>query len=245
MLDYSAVDLVLGGVVVFIAYLVRGICGFGSGLIAIPLLTLMYPLKTVVPLVVFLDLIGSGAQALSSRKHIDWKVLWPLLPATLVGIALALYFFTHVDTSTLSVALGVFVMCFALYQLMPVPSLTGGPIVAAPFGLLGGLVGTLFGTGGPMYTMYFSMRQLGKAEFRANYSFYFLIDGFFRMAVYVFGLSLLRVEWMSLLALAFVPFAVGLYAGGKVHHEIDPMIFKKLISLVLLASGAALVYNYN
>ena len=244
-MEYNAVDLTLGGIIVFIAYLVRGICGFGSGLIAIPLLTLMYPLTMVVPLVVFLDLIGSGAQAISSRKHIDAKVLLPLLPATLVGIGLALYFFTYVDTSTLSMALGLFVMGFALYQLMPAPSLTGGPLMAAPFGLLGGLVGTLFGTGGPLYTIYFTMRDLGKAEFRANYSFYFLVDGFFRMVVYVFGLSLLKLEWISLFLLSLVPFVLGLYSGGKVHHDIDPMVFKKLISLVLLASGAALIYSHG
>jgi len=240
---YTAAELALGGLVIFVAYLVRGITGFGSGLISIPLLALMFPLKMVVPIIVLLDLLGSAAQAFSSRKHVDWKVLLPLLPATLVGIALAYYFFTYVDTSRLSLALGVFVMFFAIYQLLPTPELSGGPVLAAPLGLLGGCVGALFGTGGPFYVLYFGLRGLPKYEFRANYSFYFLLDGLIRMAVYLFGLSLLQTEWLSLLAMAAIPCALGLYAGGKVHHEIDPGIFKKLISLILLASGSALIYN--
>jgi uncharacterized protein len=40
---------------VFVAYLVRGVAGFGSGLIAVPLLSLAAPVPAVVPLVVALD----------------------------------------------------------------------------------------------------------------------------------------------------------------------------------------------
>ena len=242
-MEHTAIELLLGGVVIFVAYLVRGITGFGSGLIAIPLLALIYPLQTVVPLIVLLDLIGSGAQAISSRKHADWRILLPLLPATLVGIALALYFFQHIDTSTLSLSLGVFVMVFAVYQLLPTPDLEGSSIMAAPLGLLGGLMGFLFGTGGPFYVVYFDLLKLEKKSFRANYSFYFLLDGLFRMVVYILGLSLLKAEWIGLLLLASVPFVAGLYTGRRVHHEIEPIVFKRLISLVLLASGTALIYT--
>jgi len=44
--------------VLFFAYLVRGVAGFGSALIAVPLLALTLPLTIVVPLVVFLDYLG-------------------------------------------------------------------------------------------------------------------------------------------------------------------------------------------
>ena len=47
--------------VLFVAYLVRGIAGFGSGLIAVPLLTLFSPITVVVPVVVSLDYIGSAS----------------------------------------------------------------------------------------------------------------------------------------------------------------------------------------
>ena len=50
---------VYSAVVVFVAYLVRGIAGFGSGLIAVPLLTLISPVTAVVPVVVSLDYIAS------------------------------------------------------------------------------------------------------------------------------------------------------------------------------------------
>ena len=239
--DYTLAELLLGGLVVFVAYLVRGITGFGSGLISIPLLTLMFPLKVVVPIVVLLDLIGSGSQAVTNRKHTDWKILYPLIPMTLIGIAWAIYFFRYADTQTLSFALGVFVVLFAVYQLLPAPALQGGPLMALPFGLLGGLLGTLFGTGGPFYVIYFAMRGLEKNEFRASYAVYFLLDGLVRVTVYIFGLRLLRIEWLGLFALALLPFALGMYSGGKVHKGIRPVVFKRLISVILLVSGTALI----
>lgn len=231
----------MGGIVVFVAYLVRGIAGFGSGLISIPLLTLMYPIKVVVPIVVILDLIGSGAQAVTNRKHVNWSILYPLIPATLIGIALALYFFQYADTETLSFALGIFVVAFAVYQLLPTPALQGGSLMAAPFGLLGGLLGTLFGTGGPFYVVYLNLRSVEKEVFRASYAMYFLLDGMVRVAVYLLGLSLLNAEWLGLFCLALIPFGMGLFSGGNVHKEISPVVFRRFISLILLVSGTALI----
>lgn len=47
---------------IFLAYLVRGLAGFGSGLFAVPLLALQFPIKLVVPVVVLLDYLGSIGQ---------------------------------------------------------------------------------------------------------------------------------------------------------------------------------------
>ena len=233
--------MIIAFAILFTAYLVRGIAGFGSGLISIPLLALMFPLKIVVPIVVLLDLLGSATQGLSNRESISWSVLLPLFPATLIGIALALFFFNSVDTGALNKSLGVFVLVFAIYQLLPAPDLRGGMLMAFPFGLLGGLVGTLFGTGGPFYVMYLNMRSLSKEAFRASFASYFLVDGAIRMGVYIFDLSLLNPQFLVMLLMAIPPFALGLYCGGRVHREIPASTFKKFISLLLIASGSALI----
>src|SRR5262249_44502311 len=52
-------SFVYSGLVLFLAYFVRGMAGFGSGLIAVPLLSLVSPVTAVVPLVVSLDYLGS------------------------------------------------------------------------------------------------------------------------------------------------------------------------------------------
>ena len=71
---------VYSAVVVFAAYLVRGIAGFGSGLIAVPLLTLIAPVTAVVPVVVSLDYIASVNHSLRSVDDIAWREQVVLLP---------------------------------------------------------------------------------------------------------------------------------------------------------------------
>lgn len=52
--------------VVLRAYWVRGMASFGSGLVAVPLLTLMWPVTLVVPVVVALDYLGSASQGIKN-----------------------------------------------------------------------------------------------------------------------------------------------------------------------------------
>lgn len=155
------------------AYLVRGIAGFGSGLIAIPLLSLVHPLTLVVPLVVILDYLGSALQGVSNREKIQWNELKPLLPSTLIGIVAALWVLKSVDLAVLNKALAVFVILFAVYQILPLPELRGSKIWSAPAGFFGGLIGTVFGTGGPFYMIYLQLRGLEKSESRASFATYF------------------------------------------------------------------------
>jgi uncharacterized membrane protein YfcA len=51
----SHVQVGLAALIVVTAYTFRGVAGFGSGLIAIPLLVLILPISMVVPMMVLLD----------------------------------------------------------------------------------------------------------------------------------------------------------------------------------------------
>ena len=230
----------LTALVLFVAYLVRGIAGFGSGLIAIPLLALLHPITLVVPLVVLLDFLGSAAQGIKGRESISWPDLAPLLPFTLAGVLAALYLFASVAPERLELALGVFVVAFAVYQILPLPPLSGSRLWAAPAGLLGGFVGTLFGTGGPFYMMYLQVRGLDKSAARASFAAWFLVDGGLRLAGFA-AVGMLSFSLAGTLALWLPAAALGLLVGGAVHVSIEARTFKYFISLLLVLSGYRLL----
>ncbi|MCE5180769.1 MAG: sulfite exporter TauE/SafE family protein, partial [Betaproteobacteria bacterium] len=71
-----------------LAYFIRGITGFGSGLIAVPLLAHFMPLQFVVPFVLVLDFTASITLGGKIRQHIDWRELKPLLPFGALGVML-------------------------------------------------------------------------------------------------------------------------------------------------------------
>ena len=226
--------------VIFLAYVVRGIAGFGSGLIAVPVLSVTAPVTAVVPVVVSLDYIGSGIQSVRNLGRVVWSEQLTLLPFSLIGIGVGLVVLRGVSTTVLSRALGSFVIVYAVYQLLPLPPMRGSRVAAIAFGLLGGLVGTLFGTGGPFYAIYFNLRGLDKSAFRATFATNFLIDGGVRLVGYtVAGL----LGWTTLAAVGVaLPFmALGLYAGSRIHLGLSQRAFVRLVSLILVAGGVALL----
>lgn len=234
-------ELAYCGAVLAVAYVVRGLTGFGSGLISIPLLALLLPLPAVVPLIVLLDYLASFSQSLASRTEVRWRELLPLLPFTLVGVVAGLFILKTVSAEAMSHALGVFVLFFAVYQFSGLE--TAGRYSqgwAALAGSSGGLIGTLFGTGGPFYIIYFRLRGLDKGELRATFAATFLIDGSGRLIGYAASDFFSRDFLIAALA-ALPVMAVALYVGGHIHTRISPRTFQRAISVLLVGSGLALL----
>jgi len=236
----AAVPLLFPASVLFFAYLIRGVAGFGSALVAVPLLALTLPLTIVVPLVVFLDYVGSASQGINNRKSIRWDEILPLLPFSLLGVVASLYIMDSVNPNMLTLALGGFVILFALYQLLPMKLGRASRRISAPSGFFGGFVGTLFGTGGPFYVIYLNLRQLDKNSFRATFAAIFLLDGALRLTGYALK-GFYTLEMLSYMALAVPVAGLGLFFGGKIHTALGRDIFIRLISVLLLGSGTALL----
>ena len=226
--------------ILFSAYLVRGMAGFGSGLIAIPLLALLHPVQVVVPLVVVLDYLGSASQGIRLRHATNWRELLPLAPFTLAGVLVALFLFKSIDPALLTTALGYFIIVFAIYQLLPASERVGSRVWAMPTGFLGGLVGTLFGTGGAFYMIYLRLRNLEKVPTLASFATWFIVDGTIRIIGFA-AIGLLTFALLPTL-LTWMPAALlGLMLGGRVHTGLSKGQFRLFISLLLIFSGYKLI----
>ena len=239
----SSAQLLAALAVVGVAYVVRGIAGFGSGLIATPLLLLMLPLKLVVPLVVILDYAASAVQGIRDRRQIVWIEIVCVLPTAVVGVVVAFWLFKVVDPQWLVKALAVLLIGIAINQLRSdgngrrVSSLW-----ALPAGAFGGLVGTLFGTGGPFYVAYLQGRQLDKVAFRATFSTIFLLDGANRIVSYALAGFLDEIFFQVLICL--VPMmALGIFIGRRLHADISQTTFRRGISVLLIFSGTILLFK--
>lgn len=226
--------------VLFVAYLVRGICGFGSGLIAIPVLSLLLPIQMAVPLVVMLDFLASAGQGGANRKLIQLPEVGSLLPFALAGVGIGITLFQVLDATVLKVALGVFVICYALYSFWEPTVRPVSRFWAAPAGLAGGTIGTLFGTGGPFFVTYLKARGLDKSQFRATFAAVFLIDASFRISGYL-GTGIVTVDLLRWLAMGMPIMVAGMYLGGRLHTNIPPRTFSIAISVLLLFSGVGLM----
>jgi len=223
------------------AYFIRGITGFGSGLISVPLLALSQPLQFAIPLVLALDFTASVVLGSTNNKKANWGEIKILLPAGMIGACIGAYALLTLPTTPVLLTLGAFTMFFGfrnIFGLQPVGQLSR--VWAIPAGLAGGGAGALFGTGGPPYIMYLTRRLLDKGEVRATFSWLFAIEGGFRLAIFLFAGLLLDTKLQIAYVLGLLPVAAGLYIGNKVHLDITSEGMLKVVGALLVLSGMLL-----
>ena len=240
----TAAQLTIGAIILALAYLVRGVAGFASGLIAVPLLALILPLSVVVPLIVLLDYLASLSQGIKNRKDIRWLEIVSLIPFSLLGVLVAFFFLSRSNTLYLTKALGVFVILFAFFTLSGYsPKAKSARTWGVIAGVSGGMIGTLFGTGGPFYATYFKARGLGKASFRATFATIFLVDGAGRLLGYASS-GFFTLNFFTLFLAALPIAAIFLYIGGHLHTKLTESDFERAISLLLIISGTVLLFKF-
>src|SRR5687767_4880955 len=223
------------------AYFIRGITGFGSALISVPLLALSQPLTFAVPLVLALDFTASLVLGGTNRKKAVWGEIKMLLPFGMIGACIGAYALLTLPTTPVLLTLGAFTMYFGfrnIFGLQPVGQLSRA--FAIPAGLTGGAAGALFGAGSPPYIMYLTRRLLDKGAVRATFSWLIAIDGGFRLALFLFAGLLFDTKLQISYALGLIPMAIGLYTGNKVHLDMTSAGMLKVVGTLLVLSGAML-----
>jgi uncharacterized membrane protein YfcA len=223
------------------AYFIRGITGFGSALISVPLLALSQPLQFAVPLVLALDFTASVVLGGLNRNKANWSEIKILLPFGMIGACVGAWALVTLPTTAVLLTLGAFTMFFGfrnVFGLQPIGALSR--VWAVPAGLTGGATGALFGASGPPYIMYLTRRLLDKGEVRATFSWLFAIDGGFRLALFLFAGLLLEPKLQIAYAMGLLPMALGLYIGNKVHLDMTSQGMLKVVGALLVLSGAML-----
>ena len=226
------------------AYFIRGITGFGSGLLAVPLLALLLPLQFVVPLVLLLDFTASLVIGGLHFKRVQWNEIGILIPFSIVGVGLGTSLLVNLPQVPMLIALATFVLIFAVRSVLNIHGeKPASRAWAIPASLTGGTVGGLFGTGGPPYVIYLTHRIRDKGELRATLSALFFAEGLTRIASFlIVGLLMTAPVWVAYLIA--LPLVLGaLYLGGRAHVGLDPTQMTRLVGALLLVSSVSLLFK--
>ncbi len=230
---------------VTVAYGVFGMTGFGAAMIAVPVLVQSLPLQFAVPMVVLLDL---ACTAVVGGRH--WRLvacdeMLRLLPALLAGVAIGTLTLAGIGSKWPLVVLGLFVLAVAGYSMRPARGQTKAISGwwAAPVGVIGGIFSALFGTGGPIYTVYLAGRLFEPERFRATISVVILASGLTRAIS--FATAGLYAQ-PSILASAFgvLPFSLlGVYLGSRLRHKLSAAAKRRAVLVLLLGGGLGAIYR--
>jgi uncharacterized membrane protein YfcA len=231
---------------IFLASVLRGFTGFGFGLAAVPLLSLVLPPAQVAPFVVLLQVIVGAGGLRAAMHQTDWRSIRGLVPGVLVGIPLGLLILTAFLPNTVRLAIGLIIAASVVLlwrgaRLPPRPS----GVVTMAVGMLSGVISGLASMGGPPVVVYLIAVGNGAAAVRATSIVYFMLSGLTSAAAMAYR-GMIDQE-ILLWTLAAIPAAyggnwIGTWAFHKAkphHHRMTALIVLSMLAAVLIVRSLA------
>lgn len=230
------------GTIAGLAGLVQGLSGFGSALIAVPLLALLLPLETVAPLMALIGTAISALNLVPLRHGLQLGPMRPLLVGYLLGTPLGLYLLAQVPEA---LALGLFGALLCIYA---GATLAGRPPRArwlgerpVPVGLIAGALGAAYSTSGPPVILHIHAQPGWSTDRRkATLVLFFLLSGGITLVAYGLG-GLLDIGILHLFLWSAPPLLAGTLAGAWLYRRLGERGYHRLTFMLLLATGGLLV----
>jgi uncharacterized protein len=239
-LSYESLALFL--VSTFVGGLTSGLAGFAMGLVVSGVwLHIITPVQTVALIAGY----GVLTQAYGTwvlRHALSWRSVAPFIITSAIGIPLGTFLLTYVDPAWLRIGVGVLLLVYSIYGLARphVRPVEAGLPTDLGIGFLNGLLGGLTGLSGVIITVWCQVRIASKDVQRTI----FQPVTFSAMAMNVISLSVagaITGATVGLCLLGLVPLFAGLWSGLKLYGRLDDAAFRKVILVLLLASGIVLI----
>lgn len=243
----AALDLlqVLGILLaVLFAAIIKGAIGFGFPLVATPITSAIWDARHAVLLMSLASLMNNlGITARGGGSRATFRRFVPTLGGLIVGTIAGSLLLASVDPNVMALVVGTAAMVFGLVALVK-PDLAVPPhlerYLALPMGLLGGLLGGSTGIFAPALASYTHALKLSKREFVFFLTLLYLVGTSVQVVSYIqLGLYDLTIVLVGLLTC--LPNFVGISIGIRLQDRIDPVLFRRLVVVVILISGTSLV----
>jgi len=237
--------IILSSVIVLVAFTIRGLTGFGSGLLMVPIMLLFLDMKLVVPTsATFTMLCGFILlTTFQTRKWIRKDVLPMLISGAIIGTIVGTYVLASFKSDILKKLFGIFIVAYALKMLFW--NRPSGKEPKNYFGIIagffGGILGGLFSTGGPPVVIYLNRKTCDRRVFRATIIFYFLVVNSWQFAVYCYT-GLITKNVLKFILYLLPAFVIGNLIGAFLHVKINDVLFSRIVAVVLLITGTSILF---
>jgi uncharacterized membrane protein YfcA len=243
-MDGFSADLLIFLLATFAGALVTGLSGFAFGLVAASIwLYILTPLQTAT-LIIGFGLIVQGYSVWKLRRALDWRKLWPFIAGAAIGVPLGVSILGWANPAHVRAGIGVFLILYSLYALLrpSLPLVTkGGPAADAAVGFANGVLGGITGLAGILVVIWGGLRGWPKDRQRAV--FQPVAVAIFAMSAFWLGFKgAVSADTIRLFLFGLPVLLAGTWLGMKLYGRLDEAAFRKVVLVLLLASGVALMF---
>jgi len=226
----------------FIGGVTTGLAGFALALVVSGIwLHIISPTQTVA-LIVAYNLVTQSYAIWKLRHALDWRRVAPFIVGGSVGVPIGTVALTYVNPAYLRTGVGALLLLYSIYGLArpafrPVQSGISSDI---GIGFFNGLLGGLTGLTGIIVTVWSQLRGWPKDVQRTVFQPVNLA------AIVVSAVSLtiagaVTAETIKLYVVGLPAVLAGMWTGLKLYGKLDDAAFRKVLLLLLLVSGLALM----
>jgi len=229
-----------------IAGLLKGVIGIGMPVVAFPLLSMLVDVQTAVMLLSVPLVVSNIPQALEGGLVTQTlRSLAPVLVGMAPGVWIGVAVLLNVDPAVAKTVAGAVVVLVAAVTLLA-PELQIKQRLVFPVGLgagfCGGLLGGIAALSGPLVFIFLLAKGLRGRAFTKEASMFLVVSSVLLASALI---SSPRFDWHDVLISTFAtaPVVAGTLIGQKVRDVVPADAFKKFVVLVVLLSGAQLVWS--
>jgi uncharacterized membrane protein YfcA len=224
------------------AFFVKGLCGFANTLVFTSILSFGNANINISPVELILGYPTNLIISWKERRSIDLKICIPLSVLVIAGSLGGVLFLKNADVTVIKIIFGVLVILVGiemLFRELSSKKVKQSRILLTVIGILSGFLCGLYGVGALLGAYIGRVTEDSKA-FKANICLVFVIENSFRIILYsLYGIITLEALKMALwLAPCML---AGLGAGMLSARVIDEKYVKKIVIIMLIISGIALI----
>lgn len=227
---------------VFIGGIVTGIAGFAMGLVVSGIwLHILTPAQTAA-LIVGYGLLVQTYSIWKLRHALNWRAVAPFIAGGAVGVPVGAMLLTYIDRDYLRTGVGVLLVAYSSYFLARPHVHTVRASVPADVGVgvLNGILGGMTGLAGPVITVWCQLRGWPKDAQRAIFQ-PVILAAFAMTAISLAIAGAVTADLVKLYLMGIPALGGGLWVGLKLYGHLDDAAFRKVILILLLLSGLALI----
>lgn len=211
----------------------------GAGVVAVPLMALVIPVSEAVVIMLPLLLVMDARTIRYYFRHANLEILRKIIPASLLGIAVGGILLGVFPDNTLTLALAIVSIMFALWQQFArlLANIKGSAWI---WGSISGLTSTLIHAGGPPINMYFLGLKAQKLSWLATTAVFFGAMNLVKIIPYTLN-NQWNIEALSYAAILFPVAILGVGLGKVLQERLSEVLFMNVCRALLFASGLMLL----